>query len=86
MLKNICRLESTVNFPVKDAEDKEVMISRTGHFYCENDTPLLVVKEMILHFQKYVEASENVAKEQYEERIKKEQEILSVQDESVNIS
>jgi hypothetical protein len=41
MLKNCTRLECVVN-------------EKVGHFYCDIDTPLPVVKEMIFQFQKYI--------------------------------
>ncbi len=59
MLKNCTRLECIVN-------------DKTGHFYCDMDTPLLVVKEMIFQFQKYVGLIEDQIRAQ--EEAKKAQE------------
>lgn len=54
MLKNICRLESIVE-------------ERVGHFLCDNDTPLHIVKEMLFQFQKYVGMLEDSSKKSQEE-------------------
>jgi len=79
MLKNITRLESIVNYPSKDQEENEVIISKSGHFYCDNDTPLQVAKEMILQFQKYIDGVEEEAKAKYDEKLKAQQEIVSLE-------
>jgi len=53
MLKNISRLESIVN-------------GKTGHLYLDSDTPLVIVKEMLFQFQKYIGQIEDNAKAQQE--------------------
>lgn len=53
MLKNISRLECTVN-------------DKVGHLYLENDTPLHVVKEILFQFQKYIGSIEDNIKQQQE--------------------
>ena len=53
MLKNLTRLEANVN-------------GRVGHFYCDFDTPLPEVKEMLFQFQKFVGQVEDSARQQQE--------------------
>ncbi len=59
MLKNCTRLECTVN-------------EKTGHFYCDIDAPLPVVKEMIFQFQKYIGLVEDQVRA-HEEQKKQEE-------------
>ena len=72
MLKNISRLESVVG-------------DKIGHFYCDNDTPLHVAKEMLFQFQKYIGQVEDNIKAQHDAKIKAEQEALPSQDDAVNV-
>ena len=60
MLKNVTRLECIVD-------------GKTAHFYCDNDTPLHVAKEMLFQFQKYVGHVEDNARAQYEAAKEKEE-------------
>ena len=55
MLKNCTRLECVVN-------------EKVGHFYCDIDTPLPVVKEMIFQFQKYIGLVEDQIRAQEEKK------------------
>ncbi len=59
MLKNCSRLECVVN-------------DKMGHFYCDIDTPLPVVKEMIFQFQKYVGLVEDQVRAQEEQKKQEE--------------
>jgi hypothetical protein len=60
MLKNCTRLECIVN-------------EKTGHFYCDIDTPLPIAKEMIFQFQKYIGLVEDQVRTAEEEAKKKEE-------------
>ena len=53
MLKNITRLETTVG-------------EKTGHLYLDNDTPIPVVKEMLVQFLSFVSNIETEAKKNME--------------------
>lgn len=67
MLKNICRLESIVE-------------NRTGHFLCDNDTPLHIVKEMLFQFQKWVGALEDSIKAQKQKEESDQKEEVKVEE------
>jgi hypothetical protein len=49
MLKNKAQLECIVN-------------EKVGHFYCDQDTPIPVAKEMLFQFQKYLGQLEDASK------------------------
>jgi hypothetical protein len=67
MLKNFARLESIVE-------------TKIGHFLVENDTPLVIVKEMLFQFTSYVAQLEAQAKAHAEkqEADKKSEEVPQV--------
>lgn len=60
MIKNYTRLECMVN-------------EKSAHFYCEMDTPLDVVKEMLFQFQKLVGHVEDQVRSNQEEQKKLEE-------------
>lgn len=61
MLKTSAKLECVVN-------------EKIGHFYCDNDTPIPVAKEMLFQFQKYLG--------QLEDSIKSAEETKKAQEEA----
>lgn len=62
MLKSKALLECSVN-------------ERIGHFYCDNDTPVPVAKEMLNQFKIFLEKIEEAAAKAKEELEKKPEEI-----------
>ena len=60
MIRNCTRLECVVN-------------EKSAHFYCDADTPLDVVKEMIFQFQRYVGNIEDQIKAAQEAEKQKEE-------------
>ncbi len=67
MLKNCTRLECVVN-------------EKTAHFYCDIDTQLEVVKEMLFQFQKYVGHVEDQVRANAEAEKAKEQPDLAIEE------
>ena len=57
MIKNICRLE-------------QIMGGRVYHLLCDNDSPVIEMKEALFQFQKFIGQVEDAAKQQKEENDK----------------
>jgi hypothetical protein len=57
MIKNVVKLE-------------QIIEGKQGVFFCENDTPLHIAKEMLFQFMKYLGQVEDNAKAQQESEVK----------------
>lgn len=57
MFKNVVKFDHTID-------------GKTGHFFCDHDTPIPIAKDMLLQFLKYLGQIEDQAKAQAEEQKK----------------
>jgi hypothetical protein len=71
MLRNKAQLECIVKSLEKDAEGNDIEVMRIGHFYCDQDCPLPVAKEILFQFQKYIGHIEDLAEKQRKEQEEK---------------
>jgi hypothetical protein len=71
MLKNISRLESIVE-------------GKVGHFTCDMDTPIALVKEMLFQFQKYIGQVEDHVKQLQEKSVSEQEKVDEPKIEEIN--